>query len=48
MHRHNTLTPATDAGASRADRWSFAVRDVVADLQPLSIDDLLDFAEVIA
>lgn len=45
MHRQTTLTPSAD---STTDRWFLAVRDVIADLQPLSIDDLLDFAAVIA
>lgn len=47
MHRSTTLTSTTD-GPISADRWSLCIRDIVADLQPLSIDDLLDFAAVIA
>ncbi|MGB3699319.1 MAG: hypothetical protein WBA05_17970 [Gordonia sp. (in: high G+C Gram-positive bacteria)] len=43
MYRSTTLPPA-----SNETSWSLCVRDVVADLQPLSIDDLLDFAQVIA
>lgn len=48
MHRSPTLSLTTDTSAPSSLRWSFHVRDLVADLQPLSIDDLLDFAEVIA
>ena len=48
MYRSTALSVTTDDGPMSADRWSLCIRDVVADLQPLSIDDLLDFAAVIA
>ncbi|SEC01561.1 hypothetical protein SAMN04488550_1167 [Gordonia malaquae] len=48
MHRPTTLSATTDTSAPRSMRWSLCVRDDVAELRPASIDELLDFAEVIA
>lgn len=47
MHRPLTISPTTDTADLNAV-WSLSIRDVIADMQPLSIDDLLDFAGVIA
>lgn len=48
MHRPLTLSSTTDTSALSSLRWSFCVRGDVAELTPASIDELLDFAQVIA
>ncbi|WP_353109429.1 hypothetical protein [Gordonia sp. (in: high G+C Gram-positive bacteria)] len=47
MHRSITLTSATDERRERSLRWLSAVRDDVAEIAPTTIDELLDFAQVL-